>query len=149
MEQLATPSNVFSHPRDALRWTLLAEKCELSILLAHCELFMAEKKDGDFWSDPAENTTQLSGDGMRRMLTVGAYHRRNSEAPPAVKHLIKWQPGSGKAKCKAEDGMHAGVVTLIVRHEQTNTDLMFQIRRNFMLSRVFLRTRVQPLPEHP
>ena len=70
MEQLATPSKVFSQPRDAVRWTLLAEKCELSTVLAHCELLMAEKIDGDFWSDSAENTMQLSGDSMRRMPKV-------------------------------------------------------------------------------
>ena len=138
VEQLATPNKVFIQPGDAVRWTLLAEKCELNILLAHCELFMAEKKDGDFWSNLAENTMHLSGDSMRRMLKVGAWHRRNGEAPPAVKHLIRWQPGTCRVKRKAEDSLQAdGDVNLRVRHEQTHHEISFKTRRRMTLSRVF------------
>ena len=105
VEQVATPSNLFVQPGDAVKWTLLAERCSLSHFLAHCELFMAGVSDGAFWSNPAEQTTQLSGDSMRRMLRVGAWHRRNGEAPPAVKHLVKWQHGAVGFKRKAEEDL--------------------------------------------
>lgn len=138
VEQLATPNKVFSQQGDAVRWTMLAEKCELSTLLAHCELFMAEKRDGDFWSHPAENTMQLSGDSMRRMLKVGAWHRRNGEVPPAIKYLVKWQPGGGRAKRKAEDDLQDDVVlTLRVTDEQTFNDISIKFRSRSQLSKLF------------
>ena len=42
VEQVTIPSNLFSQPGDAVRWTLLAEKCSLCTFLAHCELSWQE-----------------------------------------------------------------------------------------------------------
>ena len=60
----------------------------------------------------------LSGDSMRRMLQVGAWHRRNGERPPAVQYLIKWQHGPLSGKRKAEDDTQGhGSITFLVQHD--------------------------------
>ena len=76
-------------------------------------------------------------DECPKLLKVGAYYKRNGKAP-AVKHLIKWQPCSGKAKRKAEDNLQdSGLVTLCVRHEQTNIDIPYRSCRQSALSKLF------------
>ena len=151
--QAETPSNIFSKPGDAVKWTLLAEKCMMSTLLARCELFMAEKSNGAFWSDPEEKTMQLSGESMLRMLKVGAWHRRNGEGPAPLKRLIQWQQGTNRvkrkrliqwqqginrAKRKAEDDLQGGgSLTLEVQHLRYEPISMINFGRHMELSQVF------------
>ena len=56
-----------------MEWALLAEKCEMHTLLAHCKVSMIQETDA-FWSNPAENALQLSGASMLRMLKAAAYN---------------------------------------------------------------------------
>ena len=74
---------------------------------------MAGVSNGTFWSNPAEQTMQLSSDSMQRMLRLGAWHRRNGEEPPAVKHLVKWQHATIRDKHEAEDNLQ-GVASCMV-----------------------------------
>ena len=73
VKQAAIPGTLFSQPGATVRWTLLAEKCEMRRLLAHCELCMAKKTDDSFWTDPAEKAMQLSSDSLLRMVRAGCW----------------------------------------------------------------------------
>lgn len=90
LQQVPTLSKLFSGPGAAVKWTLLAEKCELSIFLAYCELFMAKKPDELFWSFPAEDAMQLSSNSMLRMLKVASWKNRCGAYPDLVQ-MIRWQ----------------------------------------------------------
>ena len=94
LRQVPTPSKLFSGPGAAVKWTLLAEKCEMSIFLAHCELFMAKKTDELFWSFPAENAMHLSSNSLLRMLKVASWKNRCGRDADLVQ-MIKWQGPTG------------------------------------------------------
>lgn len=93
VEQARNPSKLFGQPGATVRWTLLAEKCEMSTLLAHCELSMARKTDDTFWSNPSENAMHLSTDSLLRMLKVAACKNRTNRHTD-VTQLIRWQQAS-------------------------------------------------------
>ena len=84
------PSKLFSQPGATVTWTLLAEMCEMSTLLAHCELFMAKKNDNFFWAHPEEKAMQLSSDSLLRMLRSATYRNCNRNHA-SLTEFIKWQ----------------------------------------------------------
>ena len=95
VKQAAFPGTLFTQPGATVRWTLLAEKCEMSTLLAHCLLFMARKSDDFFWTDPAEKATQLSTDSLLCMLKVASCKNRSKKySDVTVAQVIKWQQSS-------------------------------------------------------
>lgn len=94
-----TPSKLFSQAGATVKWTLLAEKCEMSTFLAHCEVVMASETDELFWSNPAENAMQLSSNSLLRMLKVASWKNRSGRQPD-VAQMIRWQGPSGSC---AED----------------------------------------------
>ena len=102
VQQVATHSKLFSQPGATVRLTLLAEKCELSTFLAHCELFMAKKNDESFWSTPEENAAQLSGDSMLRMLKCASWKNRSGKHID-LPQMIKWQLPAGTPASNAKD----------------------------------------------
>lgn len=93
VEQARNPSKLFGQPGATVRWTLLAEKCQMSTLLAHCELSMAKKTDDSFWSNPPENAMHLSTDSLLQMLKVAAIKNRSGRHTD-VTQLINWQQPS-------------------------------------------------------
>ena len=95
VQQAMTPNKFFGQAGSCVRWTLLAEKCAMSTLLAHCEQFMTQRTDEAFWSSPAEEATQLSSSSMLRMLKAASYHNNHRHFAP-LKMLMLWQ----------QDGQH-------------------------------------------
>ena len=101
---------------------------------------MAGVSDGAFWRNPAEQNTQLSGDSMRRMLRVAAWHKRNGKEPPAVKHLVKWQHGTDRGKLKAEDGLQgAASYNLYFQNGYEVLDITYTTRNHVRMSSLFLQ----------
>lgn len=88
----ARRTKLFSQPGAIVRWTLLAEKCEMGTLLAHCELFMATRIDESFWTDLTENAMQLSSDSLLRMLKVATCKNRGVYTD--VEQMKRWQQPS-------------------------------------------------------
>lgn len=90
VQQATNPSKFFRQPGSNVGWTLLAEKCEMSNLLAHCELYMTQRTDEAFWSTPSEQATELSSASMLRMLKAASYHNNHRHYAP-LKMFIAWQ----------------------------------------------------------
>ncbi|KAL3136644.1 Kelch repeat and BTB domain-containing protein 2 [Trebouxia sp. C0009 RCD-2024] len=89
-QAMAQVFKFFGEPGTCVRWTLLAEKCEMSTLLAHCEAYMAQRTVEAFWSSPAEKAMQLSSTSLLRMLKAASYYNNHQHLAP-LKMFIAWQ----------------------------------------------------------
>lgn len=98
--QAMAPNKFFGQPGTCVRWTLLAEKCEMSTFLAHCEQYMAQRTDEAFWSSPGEKAVQLSSTSLLRMLKASSYHNVHRHLAP-LKKFVAWQQDEQQTCCSS------------------------------------------------